>query len=91
MIIYKYPLIVADRQTVSLPKDAEILSVQIQCDALRLWAIVDPDAEDEDRIIEINGTGFEMKDLSKEGLSRLHINTVQVYNGAVVWHVFELI
>ena len=39
--IYKYQLIVTDRQDVQLPEGAEILTIQTQVDTPCLWALVD--------------------------------------------------
>ena len=90
-VIRKYGLPIFDRQTVTMPKDANILSVQDQAGGLQLWAIVNPDAEREQRLIEIVGTGNPMQDVTKEGLARLHLATVQTNGGLLVWHVFELL
>ena len=92
MVIWKFSLPIVDRQTVTMPKDASILSVQQQgSGGLQLWAIVEPDAAREQRVIEIVGTGNPMQDVTKEGLARLHLATVQTNGGLLVWHVFELL
>jgi hypothetical protein len=91
MVIWKVSLAITDRQTVTMPKDANILSVQEQSGTLHLWAIVNPYAEQERRVIEIVGTGTPMADVDEEDLARFHIATVQVRGGALVWHVFELL
>jgi hypothetical protein len=74
-----------------MPAGSNILTVQDQAGGLQLWAIVDPDAEQEERLIEIVETGNTMVDVDKEDLARFHIATVQVRGGALVWHVFELL
>ena len=56
-----------------------------------MWAIVEPDAEREPRVIEVVGTGNPMPDVTDEGLARCHIATVQTCQGRLVWHVFELL
>jgi len=91
MVIWKFHLRITDRQTVMIPKDAEILSVQEQGDGLQMWAVVDPDADRETRTIAIIGTGNRMPDFDSEGVSTLHIDTVQTRGGMLVWHVFELL
>lgn len=92
MVIWKFNLKITDRQTVEMPFGAEILSVQQQGSAgLQLWAIVDPDGAKEHRVIEIVGTGNPMQDVTKEGLARLHLATVQTNGGLLAWHVFELL
>jgi hypothetical protein len=80
--IWKYELRVVDHQTVQMPIGARILTVQVQRDALCLWAIVDQEAKRETRIFCIFGTGerFNRPDAT-------YIGTVQ--DGDFVWHVFE--
>lgn len=92
MVIWKYSLQITDRQTVTMPVGAEILSVQEQAGGLQLWAIVEPDEERrEKRTIEIVGTGNPMKCVIAEDLVRHHLATVQTSGGLLVWHVFELL
>ncbi len=83
--IYKYPLVVTDFQTVSLPVDAEILTVQTQGGNPCMWALVDPtQTEKEGRNIAIFGTGHPVNcDVIR------YISTFQLYDGELVFHVFE--
>ena len=69
-----------------MPKGAEILSVQVQADVLCLWALVDPDAKLQKRVIEILGTG---NPIDVPGVTHKFIGTVQMRGGSLVWHVFE--
>ena len=82
--IYKYELIIEDVQELMLPKGSEILCVQMQGKTPQLWAIVDPHAPKEPRMIEIYGTGHMLGDEPGE-----YIGTFQQYEGQLVWHVFE--
>ena len=81
--IWKFPLVIADRQIVKMPVASQILSAQMQGDTLCLWALVDPAAPVADRLIEILGTGNPAPEEY-----RRYISTVQM--GPLVWHVFEL-
>ena len=91
-VIWKYGLPIVDRQTLTMPVSAEILSVQEQAGGLQLWAVVVPEEKRrEQRVIEIVGTGNPMPDVIAEGLSRYHLATVQTAGGSLVWHVFELL
>lgn len=84
--IWKFPLAVKGRQDVEMPKGAEILCADKQGEVLCLWAIVDTEAEMEERLIAVVATGQEM------GIDYLkYIGTAQIANGALVWHVFEVI
>jgi len=67
---------------VKLPVGAEIIAAQYQHGDLCVWAIVDPDAETEDRPIHVIGTGNPIPD----GVS--YVDTVQAGDGLLVWHVF---
>lgn len=83
--IYKFPLGVKHFTVISMPKGAEILTVQMQFGDLCLWAIVDPEAEDEDRQFYIFPTGRPLNLPEYE-----YIGTVQMRGGQLVWHVFEI-
>lgn len=96
MTIWKYRLALTDTQTIRMPKEAKILTVQPQMsrrittdnsppdEYLQLWAIVDPTALMSDRQISIYGTGHTMpKDPGR------YISTVQLQGGSLVLHVFE--
>jgi len=91
MVIWKYQLEDEARQVIMMPSGAEILSVQQQHGDLQLWAMVDPYVPKQMRVFEIFGTGTTMPDLSSEGRARRHLATVQVCQGMLVWHVFEII
>jgi len=83
MIVYKYQLQVTDKQTVIMPSDRKILSVQVQGGIPCLWAMVDPDSEDETVGIITIGTGHPAPDGVDE-----FIDTYQLNDGALVFHVF---
>jgi len=87
MIIWKFQLAVIDSQILSLPRGATILTVQMQCDDLQLWALCDADSTVEDRIIRIIGTGHSIPPNESERLR--YINTFQMGGGSLVFHVFE--
>lgn len=82
--IFKYPLEAIDRQYIEMPEGATILTVQTQHGLLCLWAIVNNQNNLEKRTIIILGTGH---DVPREQLE--YIGTVQMENGALIWHVFE--
>lgn len=80
--IYKYPLTLTDRQQIRLPRDAQILDVQIQGGQLMLWALLDDDATPHARNVCVVGTGR----LAGHVVDMDHVATVQA--GEFVWHVF---
>jgi hypothetical protein len=83
--IWKFPLTVTDTQFISLPKDAEILCVQVQMEAPCLWAKVDSTIEDKETVlIETFGTGHPMDEKNRK-----YIGTYQLNNGHLIFHVFR--
>lgn len=86
-VVWKYPLLAQDIQTIALPKGAKILTAQAQGTAANLWALVDPDeTELEDRRILIVGTGH-VRDALRGFVD--YIGTFQLHEGRLVFHVFE--
>ena len=81
--IYKYPLRIDDKQAVSMPKGAQILSVQMQHGRPCLWALVNPVLAVEERTVLIRGTGHDAP-----GVGR-YISTFQMQGRALVFHAFE--
>lgn len=78
--IWKWELEITDRQVISMPRDANALTVQIQNGKPCLWALVSPDCAKRDVPILIFGTGHPVQNDGH------YIGTVQV--GALVFHVF---
>ena len=83
--IHKFLIPITDQQTVPLQPDAIIRSAQVQHDVLCLWAEI-PDTRlfPEQRTIWIFGTGHPMPEAELR-----FIDTVQMLDGALVWHVYE--
>ncbi len=81
--IFKYPLIMpSDRIQIQMPKNAKVLSVQIQDGRPRLWAIVDDTEPLEEKSFSVFGTGHPLPD----NLGNF-VGTFQM--GTFVWHLFE--
>jgi hypothetical protein len=79
--IWKYKV----ENVIEMPKEAEILSVQIQNGQMFnacIWVKVNPENELEKRQFEVIGTGHSFDDSNKE-----YIGTYQ--DGPFVWHLFE--
>jgi hypothetical protein len=79
--IYKYPLTLAAVQKIEMPLGAELLAVQIQGKQICIWAVVNPEEEENVQTFYIVGTGHPMP----EGRVRF-LGTVQ--DDPFVWHVF---
>lgn len=77
-----------DVNTLDIPRDADLIKVDRQCNNICLWFIVDTDNSTEERDFIVYGTGQEIK----KDLSELfYLNTVMFNNNSMVLHVFELI
>jgi hypothetical protein len=81
--IYKYELCMTGTQTLKLPADAEILTIQQQGAELCAWVKLDTNSPCEDRTIVICGTGNPI-----EHEEMYYLSTVQM--GSMVWHFFEV-
>lgn len=85
MKICKYPLDVVDQQTVHLPYGYRILTAQLQKGVLQLWVLIDPVENLSIPVsIGIYGTGDPI-----DGDPGTYISTFQLYDGGLVFHVFE--
>ena len=83
--IYKYTLSLDKEQTIELPANAQILTVQAQREFPQLWAIIDTDEERTEQItIIFHGTG---NPIENEACSS-YIGTIQLYGGRLVLHAF---
>lgn len=89
--IYRYDLEVEHEQLVSLPRNAEILTVDRQTRfplGLSLWALIDTAEPVVDRKIILVGTGTEDPNSAYGGVEAKYIATVQEPSG-FVWHFFD--
>ena len=83
-VIYKYPLAAMDEQKVAMPRGAHILCIDVQRGVYCLWALVDPEAEKEQRTFSIVGTGHQIADAARLD----YIGSAQL-GDALIFHVFE--
>lgn len=83
--IYKYPVEVADVQTILLPLGAQILTVQEQNGQPYIWAIVNPETDSEPRRFRLYGTGY---NIETDNVLK-YIGTFQLLCGRLVFHLFE--
>jgi len=85
--IWKFELETTDNQTIEMPVDAQMLTVQTQMGKPCIWALVDPTGEKENRFIETFGTGHKIP--YEIGVSREYLGSYQMHVGVLVFHVFE--
>ena len=84
--IWKYRLEVKNQIELEIPKDALILTVQVQGDVPCMWAMVNPANDTEIRTFRIIGTGHSIADGALN-----YIDTFQLQGGAFIGHLFEVI
>jgi hypothetical protein len=86
MKIFKYILKAEDKQVLTLPLPAKILSVAEQFQNIVLYAMVYPDCRQGsvDRTIYIVGTGHDAEHL----YDKTFIGTVKLAEGALMFHIF---
>ncbi len=84
--VQKFRLTLDDEQTLSMPRDARILTVQNQQGKPTLWACVDADLPIVARRFLVCATGQPIS----ETPDMIYVATFQAYAGALVYHVFDL-
>ena len=87
LVIWKFPVALEDRFSVSIPKGARILTLQLQRGRPQMWVLVNPEVSPEQRTFRIVGTGHRYS-ANVLGSWR-YLGTFQMQDGAFVWHVFE--
>ena len=85
--IWKFELETTDRQEIEIPINAEILTIQTQNGIPCLWALVNPENEKENKMLEIFGTGHPIN--YGMGVNRIYLGSYEINNGTLVFHVFE--
>jgi hypothetical protein len=82
--VWKFPFEVDMKVTLTMPKGATVLRVGTQRDTLRplcLWAEVDPESPEVERLFAVRGTGHLLGDVGR------YLGTVT--DEPFVWHVYE--
>ena len=83
--IYKFPIEVIDDSQITLPKNAEILCVQMQDGNPYIWVMIDKgEKKAEVRHFCLFGTGHPFALLDYK-----YIGSFQMYAGSLVFHLFE--
>lgn len=85
--IYKCRLEIADKQAVSIPRESEILCVQVQNGNPYIWFKCDDIIDQCLFKFELFGTGQKMDD----NVNRKYIGTFQMHDGSLVWHLFQIL
>lgn len=81
--VWKFPLAPVVEQIVTVPKGAVAVDVHMQAGRPCIWALVDPDAQEEEWTVAIHGTGEDVDPRDH------HLGTAHA--PPHVWHVFRRI
>jgi hypothetical protein len=84
--VWKYELSSPVLTGIMMPRGAEVLSVMVQGSTPCIWALVDPEAEAEQRTFLTVGTGHS----HVEDKTWRHVGSYVLFDGAFVGHVFEV-
>lgn len=84
--VYKYQLDLNDINIIRLPRDYQLLCVQMQFNTPCIWALVEPENEPVERKVRIVGTGHPFPD--EEQYTYLGTITVSAGVNALWLHVF---
>lgn len=80
--IYKYPIRIADEQSVQMPKGAKIIRADTDLDGVPcIWAKVDTNRDPEFRLVFVHGTGHPIPS------GREYVGSFK-HEDRFVWHVF---
>jgi hypothetical protein len=82
--VWKYPLQVADEQTIYVPSDPRVLHLEMQHQQPCMWLLVDPEKERMKMKIRIIGTGWAPVDTTLW----VYLGTYMEQGGRLVWHYF---
>jgi hypothetical protein len=82
--IWKYEIELTDTQEIEMPRNAKILSCQMQWSNTCIWAKVETGNRMETVTIDVIGTGNPISEFNRE-----FIDTIQLNGGALVFHVFK--
>lgn len=85
-VIWKYAVKMQDEQEIEMPKNAKMLTVQVQNDVPCIWALVDPNETKELVKFRIVGTGNEFEDAMV--MDSRYIGTFQLPLHSLVFHLF---
>ena len=81
--VWKFEIPINDEFEIQMPRNAELLHVEVQNDKGFLWARVAPERHNEQRKFYLRGTGHPV-DMDCE-----YVGSFMLRNGALVFHLFE--
>lgn len=85
MVVWKYALLKAGENVLSLPAGATVVAVREQNENPTIWFMCDPDIPaDEERTFFIVGTGHKF-----DSSNLKYLGMCMIMSGSIVVHVFE--
>ena len=89
LTVFKYKVPFDDHFDLKLPKRAKVLNIDVQHGELVLWALVNPEhLVTEQRRFRLAGTGHP---ITEEITQLEYINTFKISEGALIFHLFEIL
>lgn len=88
--VYKYDVPMAEVVTLELPEGARVLTVKMQGDHPKLWALVDPSQRLVTREFLLVGTGQEIAHPDTDAEALPYLGSFQPGHG-LIFHLFELV
>ncbi len=73
-----------------VPKDAQILDVQVQHNEATIWMLVETNNPKETRKFIAQPTGHELPDYADDLGLMEYVGTIQLHDGYLVFHIFEI-
>jgi hypothetical protein len=87
--VYKYEIEIKDIFEIEMPSRAKILKVETQYNKPCMWVLVNPDHELVVRKFRFAGTGHSIEGSNINEYN--HISTFQMQDGALIFHIFEIV
>ena len=90
LTVWKYEIPMIDAFSLTMPEDAQILTVQVQAapNGVMMWALVNPQSPPVQRRFRLAGTGHP---IDEDSPHLRFLGTFQLDRGTLVFHVFELL
>ena len=83
--IHKYTLQLTEWQSIQMPAESKILTIQMQNGVPCMWVEVDTSLQSVTRKFLTVGTGHAIND------EVVYLGTYQLYSGGLIMHVMELV
>lgn len=87
--IWKYELALIGKLLIEMPKDSIILKIGSQNNIPYLWALVNPESENEREFREIEIFQTDEEIFNDPTINRIYLDSLILSNGKLVVHVFE--